>query len=351
MPGDRMVGRGDDQRSARRRDRVEREHPVDRRIENAEGSGDGQPVISGIAAGHHRPLVRTREVGDRRRRLVGRWPALADHHVVQGQPPRPPMPLEPRIGRPLVRPAEAEPAEGLDARRQAQQAGQVGGLKERHPAEAEAGRAGGQPHVLDRAGAAPQVGVAQGRPAENPGRGRPSVAGDDDADRGLPDAVELEVEEPGAAIGGELPGLPEPLAVREQRGPVAGGLLADHDEPPRLRVPDRRRLMAGRQHLTEQVGGHRVGPVAADVTPRGEHRAQGGDRRFAERPAGRVDRPIGRRRRIPDQGNRARPRPLVLLAHRSATPISVTAVADSISAPNTSPVTPPSRRTACSLNR
>ena len=66
MPGDRMVGRGDDQRSARRRDRVEREHPVDRRVENAEGSGDGQPVISGIAAGHHRPLVRTGQVGDRR---------------------------------------------------------------------------------------------------------------------------------------------------------------------------------------------------------------------------------------------------------------------------------------------
>src|SRR5580692_6796022 len=261
------------------------------------------------------------------------------------------MSLEPRIGRPLVRPAEAEPAEGLDAGRQAQQVGQVGGLKERHPAKAEAGRAGGQPHVLDRAGAAPQVSVAQGRPAENPGRRCPPVAGDDDADRGLPDAVELEVEQPGAAIGGELPGLPEPLAVREQRGPVTGGLRADHDEPPRLRVPDRRRLVAGRQHLTKQVGGHRVGPEAADVTPRGEHRAQGRDRRFAERPAGRVDRPTGRRRGVSDQGNRARPGPIVLLAHRSATAISVTAVADSISAPNTSPVTPPSRRTACRLNR
>ena len=67
MPGDRMVGRRDDQRSARRRHRVEREHPVDRRVEDAEGPGDGQPVISGIPARHHGPLVRTREVGGRAR--------------------------------------------------------------------------------------------------------------------------------------------------------------------------------------------------------------------------------------------------------------------------------------------
>ena len=48
------------------------------------------------------------------------------------------MPFEPRIGGSLVRPAEAAPAEGLDAGWQAEETGQVGGPEQRHPAEAEA---------------------------------------------------------------------------------------------------------------------------------------------------------------------------------------------------------------------
>jgi hypothetical protein len=115
-----------------------------------------------------------------------------------------------------------------------QQVRQVPRLEERHPAKAEPGGTGREPDVLHGARAAPHVGVGERRPAEHACRWRPAVASDDDADRCLPDAVKLQVKQPGATVFRQLFRLAQPLGVGEQRGPVPGLLPGDDDEPPGL---------------------------------------------------------------------------------------------------------------------
>ncbi len=79
---------------------------------------------------------------------------------------------------------------------------------------------GGEPHVLDRAGAGPQIGIREGGPAQHPQRRGPAIARDNDADRCFTQPLELEVEQSIGPVRGEVLGLREP-------GPVGqvGGLV------------------------------------------------------------------------------------------------------------------------------
>jgi hypothetical protein len=111
---------------------------------------------------------------------------------------------------------------------------EVGWLEERHPPQAEACRPRGQPHVLHGARATPHVGVGERGPAEDAGRWRAPVARDNHTDGGLPDAVQLQVEQPRPPVWGQLFRLAQPLPVGEQRGQVPRWLLSHDDKPPWL---------------------------------------------------------------------------------------------------------------------
>ena len=171
---------------------------------------------------------------------VALGPALAHDDLVERQPLRPAGAFEPGLGRALVGPAEAEPAERLDAVGQAEEVGELGRLEEGDPAESETVGAGREPDVLDGGGARPEVGVREGRAAEHAGGRGAAVTRDDDADGRLADALEAQVEQAARGLLGHPGGLAQPAAVGHQRGGVPGGRLGDDEEAPRLAVPDRR---------------------------------------------------------------------------------------------------------------
>ncbi len=185
------------------------------------GSASSRAATTAACVGAAQP-------GHRGGRVLGR-PALPQHHVGQRLPARPAGALEARRGRALVRPAEAQPAQGDDAVGQAEQLGQLLGPEQRDPAEPQPLGPGGQPEVLDRARARPHVGVRERRPPQHAGRRHPPVAADDDAERRLADALELQVEQAPAGVRLELRRLPEPLAVGEHAPPAHGSA----GQPPR----------------------------------------------------------------------------------------------------------------------
>ena len=76
-----------------------------------------------------------------------------------------------------------------------EQLAEVPGLEEGDPAEAEPLGPGGQPEILDGAGAGPQIGVGEGGPAQDPRSRRAPVATDHHPQRRFADALELQVEQ------------------------------------------------------------------------------------------------------------------------------------------------------------
>ena len=155
--------------------------------------------------------------GWQRSPVAGR-PAVAEHQVIEGQADRPAPALESGGRRTLVGPADAQPAEGGDPGRGADQPGQLSGVEQRDPAEAQALRPGRQPQVLDGAGARPQVGVDEGRPAEHTGGRHPPIAAHDQPDRRFPDPLEIEVEQLTAGVRRHGCGLVDAGPVGEQCG-------------------------------------------------------------------------------------------------------------------------------------
>ena len=126
--------------------------------------------------------------------------------------------------------------------------------------------AGSQPHVLHGAGTTPHVGVGEGVASQHPRRRGATIAGHDDADRGLADPLELEVEKPGATIRGQQVGLTQSLPVGHDGGAIAGVGVAHHDEPPRLAVTDTGGAVASPQDGIDEVFGDVVVAVTTDVT-------------------------------------------------------------------------------------
>ena len=57
------------------------------------------------------------------------------------------------------------------------------------------------------------------------------------------------------------------MMLRERLNPLAAGPVGDHDEIPRLREADRRRLMRRAEHAAQHVIGHRVGHEPAPHVP------------------------------------------------------------------------------------
>ena len=100
-----------------------------------------------------------------------------------------------------------------------QQPGELRRGEQRDPAHAEALGAGGEPQVLDRRRRSDHR-SASGKVARprTPAAGGAPVAADDDAQRCLADALELQVEQPAAGVGLELGGLAQPLAVGHHGG-------------------------------------------------------------------------------------------------------------------------------------
>ena len=242
-----------------------------------------------------------------RSRGLGLRPAVGGQHVGQRQAARPALPFQAGRGRALVRPAQAQPAQGLHAVGQVQQRGQLGRLEQRHPAQAQAVPARGEPDVLDRAGTRPHVGVREGGTAQYPGRPGPAVAAHHHADRRLADPLELQAAQVPGTVGVELAGLRQPGPVGHHRGAGPQLRIPDHDEPPGLGVADARRGVPGRQHAGHELVADRVGAEPAHVPAGGDHLGQGRADGLGQRPARRVAGPLGAGCRIPDQGPRPRP--------------------------------------------
>ena len=201
-----------------------------------------------------RPQVRPRWRGRHAPVVVG--PPVGQDDVLQRCPLRPAGPLQTRRGRPLVGPAETQPAQGDHTVGQVQQRGEVLRLEQRHPPDAEALGTGGEPQVLDRAGARPQVGVGERGAAEHACGGGASVAAHHHPQRRVPDAVQLEVEQSPGRVRCQARRLGQPLAVGHQRRPLPGRRVPDDDEAPGLGVPDRRAGVGCREHpLQRGVGG------------------------------------------------------------------------------------------------
>ncbi|MGA2929521.1 MAG: hypothetical protein ABSG43_26735 [Solirubrobacteraceae bacterium] len=112
-----------------------------------------------------------------------------------------------------------------------------------------------------------------------------AVAADADAQRGLADPLELELEVVAGALV-EVLGLDEPLARDQSLHRSLGPLVADHDEPPRLHQADRRRLVGGLQQSRQQRIVERLGTETADVAPLRDRAPDAGAGGLVE-PAGR----------------------------------------------------------------
>ena len=243
-------------------------------VEDAERAGHGEEVVGPVAGRDEVGRLGSPQV---RGRGVALGPALAHDDLVERQPLRPPGAFEAGLGRALVGPAEAEPAQRLDAVGQAEQVGELGRLEEGDPTETETVGAGREPDVLDGGGARPEVGVGEGRATEHPGGRRAAVTRDDDADGRLADALEAQVEQAARGLLGHPGGLTQSAAVGHQRRGVPRRGLGDDDEAPRLTVPDRRPAVAGREHRGQHVGRHRVGSEATDVAARADDPLERGE--------------------------------------------------------------------------
>ena len=237
----------------------------------------------------------------RRRRPAALLPALPQHDLGQRLAGRPAGTLQPGLGRPFVGPAQAEPAQRLHPVGQPDERGELVGLEQRHPPGADALDPGRQPQVLDGAGTRPHVGVDVGGAPQHALGGRPPVAADHDADGGLPDAVQLQVEHLAPGTVGERARLSVPFPVGHQRGPIAGVRVAHHHEAPRLGVAHRRGGMGGGEDALQHVGPEVVGAEAPDVAPTECHRVEHVPLRFVEGPGARRLPPRLGRRDVTDE--------------------------------------------------
>ena len=219
---------------------AERGQSVDDPIEQPERTGRREQFVTGVSSADDGRLAWGANV---RRWSIGpfTFPALAHDHTVEGEASRPAETLEARRGRTFIGPTDAEPAEGLDARGEVHQIGQVRGPKERDPTDAETLGASREPEVLDRTGARPEVGVVEGGAAQHARRFCAPIAGDDEPERRLAYTFQLEVEQPSRRFFAQVVSLAKTLAVRERCGSFAGRLVGDEDESPGLRMSHRRR--------------------------------------------------------------------------------------------------------------
>ena len=96
-----------------------------------------------------------------------------------------------------------------------------------------------------------------------------------DAQGRLPDALQLQVEEPLGAFCGELTRLAHPLTIRHQRSTLAGATILDDDEAPGLRLTDTGAAMARIEHLAHQLVRHGVGTEAANIAAGTDHPVEG----------------------------------------------------------------------------
>ncbi len=187
---------------------------------------------------------------------------------------RPAPPLQARRRRALVGPTEAQPAEGGHPIGGADQDRELAGLEQGHPSHPEPLRPGGQPEVLDGAGARPHVGVDEGGPAQHAGRRGPPVAAHDQAERRLPDAFQVEVEQVAGRVGCHGAGLRQAGPVGHDCRPGPGGGGAHQHEPPRLRMADGGGGVGRGQHPGQDVLVDRIGPEAPDVAAGGQDPVQ-----------------------------------------------------------------------------
>lgn len=237
----RVVGTDEDQTAAGEIAVTQGQDPVDGTVERAEWAGRGQQRVGCVAYAHDRMLVGTPQVRRWRTRRAGavlRRPPLRQHHIGERGAAGPAGALQARRRGVFVGPTQAQPPQRLDTRRQMQHLGQLGGWDQRHPAHAEAGGSRRQPQILDGTRARPQVGVGVAGPTQDAIGRRATVATGHDTEGSLPDALQLEVQQPSSRVRAELRRLGQPFPIRKEGGPVAGGWVAHHDETPRLAVAD-----------------------------------------------------------------------------------------------------------------
>ena len=287
-----VVGRADEHAGAepgRRGRSGDRRPALDQRLQRPEAAGRLDQLIETVAGRDRSAPVRPprdRSARDRttRDRIV---PALVHHHRFEREPCRPPGSLEPGPHRAFVGPAEAQVGDRIDARRDAEHPAEIVGAVEADPADPQAFGARGQPEVLDRAGRAVDVGLGNRPPAEDLDLRIAVVAADDDPERRLDHPLDFLVEElPGALV--EAIGLAQTLTLGEPADLRPGAGRAHDDQAPRLHKPDRRRAVGRLEDATQHVGGHLVGPEAADVAPLGNDTVHGGPRLVRITPTSRV---------------------------------------------------------------
>ena len=186
-----------------------------------------------------------------------------------------------------------------------QQPGQLGGWDQRHPAHAEPLRTRRQPQVLDGTGARPQVGVGVAGPTQDAIGGGATVTTNHDTEGGLPDALQLEIQQPSSRIRAELRRLGEAFPIGKKSGAVAGGRVTHHDEAPGLAVTDRRGHVGGGQDTSQDVVGNRLRTEPANIASRAQHGVECLTLGGGKRPRMRVALAVQGGGGIADEGNRA----------------------------------------------
>ena len=202
-------------RLRRRRRPGDRGPALDERLERAEAPAGLDELVEAVASGDR--CRRGPATAPPPRAAWRRSPFVAPallHHDVRRAATRDDQPAASRPGRTraLVGPAHAEVGDRIDAVGDAEQRAEVAGPIEAHPADAEPFGARGQPQVLDRARRRVDVGLGDRAAPEDLAVGVAVVAADDDAERGLDDALDLLVEELAGALV-EAVGLAQALAL------------------------------------------------------------------------------------------------------------------------------------------
>ena len=116
-------------------------------------------------------------------------------------------------------------------------------------------------------------------------------------ERRLHHALDLLVEELAGALV-EPARLAQALALSEASHRDPGVDVADHDQPPRLHQPDRRRAVRRRQHAFEHVVVNRVRTEAPHIAALGDHAVHDLPLGLVVAPAARVGRALGGARGI-----------------------------------------------------
>jgi hypothetical protein len=156
----------------------------------------------------------------------------------------------------------------------AQQRGQLGGIEDRHPAQADALGPRRQPHVLDGTGHRGQVHLGQGAAAEDVLLA-PVGQGHHDHLAGLQQAFHLEAHEVFLALP-QGPGGGAAFHLDQGVHALAQAPVGDADEAPGLHVAHAGGVVGGPQKPRQQRRIDRIRAEVAHVAPLGDHAVDGG---------------------------------------------------------------------------